>query len=190
VPANDKRIPTSLLVGGLLLLTGGLADGRAEPASCGVRVALDSGAKDQGGVKVSLTPEPDASRPPLAVWENDKGQFRRAGLAAAGDVIPAPRGAVRLYVLAPRGDNEELSAFYGALTEEFRDAPKPSFLPTAAAETAKPGQRKRRAVGNDIQAYRTGSISPAPGTGPLHGAEVVACGYDVSSAGAAGDPSP
>jgi hypothetical protein len=186
---NKNHVSLGLLLGGLLLLADNAA---AEPGQCGAQVLLNDGA-----THVSVTPDSGA-RQPLAVWENGKGQFRKASLGTGGGFAAVPTGATRLYLLAAQGENAELSAFYTALSEDFRDAAKPSFLAGAEADGAPSGKRprKRRAVGNDIQAYEDGSMrsiqraveAPAEPE-PAKAAEVLACAFDFAAQSAGGNPS-
>jgi hypothetical protein len=180
-------------------VTGGAAQAGAEPAECRAKVLLTDPEANMRGVaiapgvataigeaaRVRVTPEPNAPRPLLAVWENRQGQFRRAGAGA----LPVPPGAVRLHVFAPQGENDEASVFYASLSEAFRDAPKPSFL-------AGKRRRKPRGVDDDVTAYQDGSlpaarrVADAPAESkPGQAAETVACVFEFSGPALGGDPS-
>jgi len=113
-----------------------------------------------------------------------------------------PPGAVRLYVLAALGENDELRAFDDALSEEFGDATKPSFLPGGEGQpTSVRRKRKPRGVDDDVKPHRPSSLpsssrrteeptavglsaKPEGGTG----AEVLACAFEFSGVAAVGEP--
>jgi hypothetical protein len=200
---NKNSVSSLLLLGGLLLLTDGVANGvAAEPAQCGAQVLLNDGAGRaeqpiapgaetpiSGAAQVAVTPDSGAPHP-FAVWENGKGQFRKANVGAGGGYAAVPAGATRLYLLAAQGENAELSAFYAALSDDFRDEAKPSFLSGAEANAPTPGKRprKRRAVGNDVQAYEDGSmravqraVEASADPEPANAAEVLACAFDFAA---------
>jgi hypothetical protein len=198
---NKNRISARLLLGGCLLLSGGAAPGHADSDQCGARVlltdldtnlrnfAISPGVDTPIGetARVSILPEPNAPQPPLAVWENGQGQFRKVSRGTA----PVPLGAVRLHVLTAQGKNDDLTAFDTGLSEDFGDAVRPWFIPSH-------GKRKRRnrGVDDDVRSYHKGSLPaarqippPSSQNGAAQGAEVMACEFEFSARGPGGDPS-
>lgn len=213
MPTDSRNsLCVSLLLAGLTVLAGASGTVQAEPGRCGAKVLLTDPAANLrdatvapgaatavgAAARVSVAPEAGAAKPPLVVWENGQGQFRKAVSGAS----PLPSGAVRLYVLAALGENDELRAFDEALSEEFGDAPKPSFMPGGGEGAPATGRRRRkpRGVDDDVKPHRPSSLpgSSRRTTEPPAGeaaakpeaaanSEVLACAFEFSGAAAGGE---
>lgn len=161
-------------------VVGGAARLGALPLPPGARTAVGAGAA------VAVAPGRGASRPALAVWENGRGEFRRAGVAAGDGFAAVPAGAARLHLLFPQSETDPLAAFYGGLSEEFHSASRPALL-TAAAQEERARFWKRRGVGNGVGSHKDGTIKgprrlPEAADGSLSPAEAetLACHFEIS----------
>lgn len=109
-------------------------------------------------ILLGASPAAKAGAQPLAIWENDRGEFRRALpsiFGAGGTPIPTPE--VRLHLLGTRPEDAEQQRFSAALSDEFK-----TILPLP---TALQGQRLARSItkgiGDGVQTLPSAGMEPS-----------------------------